>query len=251
MLYAPYAPHGPFEPAPGVGVVEAPVPYRSPAYYESDVADKPGYIRRMPSRSKDLSQHWNETFAALETVDLWVGRFARTLREEGLFDNTYFVYLSDNGLTWGDHRWRSKLVPYERSILVPFIVAGPRIRRGVVGTPVANVDLAATILDLAGVPALPTDGVSLRSLLVDGTGEPHPGGVLLEHKDFGLKHNVPNYCGLRTERRTYIRYATGFRELYNLGRDPHQLENRADDRPGVVERLDARMLAQGCELLSS
>ena len=98
--------------------------------------------------------HWSD-------VDRWVGKFERTLPAPVLAD-TVFVFLSDNGVEWGDHRLEFKGYPYERSIRVPFIIAGPGIEHGVNRSLASNLDIAPTIMDLTGVtPPGPFDGTSL------------------------------------------------------------------------------------------
>lgn len=234
MLFTPFAPHGPRKPAPRDVDVSAPSDFRSPAWNERDVSDKPPYIRGLAPIRRDLSAHWDHQYGSLESVDRWLGRFRAALRDRHLLGRTVFVFLSDNGFTWGDHRWNFKRAPYERSIRVPFVISGPGIPHRGIGTPVSNVDLAPTLLDLAGVSAGPFDGRSLLPLFTgDAFGRT---AILLEHgRDAG--HEVPSYCGLRTPRWKYVAYADGFEELYDLERDPDELRNVAGRRASRVERL--------------
>ena len=164
----------------------------------------------------------------------------------GRADDTYFIFLSDNGNTWGDHRWTFKEVPYGRSVRVPFVVAGPDVIAGAVDTVVGNVDIAATVLDLADLSSMPTDGVSLVPLLTR-TGGIDRAGILLEHEDFNTGHHVPTYCGIQTEDWMFTRYATGEEELYDLRRDPQELRNVAEVRPKRATRLRDATYESGCD----
>jgi arylsulfatase A-like enzyme len=162
-----------------------------------------------------------------------------------VLDNTVLVFLSDNGFEWGDHRLTFKGYPYERSIAVPLIIAGPGVHHGVNRGLASNLDIAPTIADLTGVvPPGPFDGTSLVPALT-GTGPVPTKSVLLEHLSMRL---APSYCGLRTRRWKYVAYRGGADELYDLRRDPSELRNLVDVRPLVRKRLRAQTL-EACDPL--
>jgi N-acetylglucosamine-6-sulfatase len=147
------------------------------------------------------------------------------------------IFTTDNGLSSYAHRWPGKQVPYEESIRVPMVVRLPgEIPAGTVSDAlVSNVDLAPTIADFAGA-SLPADGVSLRPLLT-GSASFARDSLVLEHLD--RIQGVPSYCGVRTPAFTFVHYATGEEELYDLVRDPRQLESVARARPSKVAQLRA------------
>jgi arylsulfatase A-like enzyme len=244
LAFTPYAPHGPPIPATRDLAVRAPISFRSPAYNERDVRDKPRYVRRTPllsiRRRAALATRWDRMYGALRSVDRWVGRFSDAL-PRGVRRRTVFIFTSDNGYTWGDHRLTFKAYPYERSVRVPLIVAGPGIAHRRTNLVVENADIAPTILDLAGLSGTggPYDGLSLVPVL-RGTGTISRTAALLEHSTM---HDVPSYCGVRTARWKYILYLNGFQELYNLARDPWELHNVARSRPRVRRTLRQKSLA--------
>ncbi len=97
-------------------------------------------------------------------MDDAVARIVTALRQRGELDNTYIVFTSDNGYMQGEHRVRSgKMLPYEPSAQVPLLIRGPGLPAGQVSSElVANIDLAPTLLDIAGAEAgKPVDGRSL------------------------------------------------------------------------------------------
>lgn len=247
LYYAPYGPHGPITPGPGDADITAPNSFATPAFNEEDMSDKPPYLqgRGLYDPAK-LAANWDDTFGTLASIDRWLGRFSTVLANKGMLDNTYFIFLSDNGYTWGDHRWKFKVVPYERSIHVPFVMSGPGVRHQNTGALVTNVDLASTILDLAGVPPLPSDGQSLEPLLT-GTGGLTRTGILLEHKSYPSKNYVPTYCGIRTAGWMFARYEDGFEELYDLTRDPYELNNVAGRHSDKVDSLRQSTYDLGCD----
>lgn len=159
------------------------------------------------------------------------------LRRAGELDETYIIFQSDNGLLRGEHGISKKNVPWDKSVRVPLVIRGPGFERNEVRRDLtANVDVPATIFDAAGVdPAVPADGYSLLGS--------HSRRFLLLERLLGARDEASR--GTRSWRQiktasgwTYWSGLNGKREhLYNLSRDPHQLRNRARDKPKLAGRL--------------
>jgi arylsulfatase A-like enzyme len=247
--YAPFGPHAQYIPAPGDQYVTAPTNkgWKTPAYNETNMSDKPAYLREVPAsrfdaeRAANFSKRWDETFGALRSVDRWVGEFVRSAPA-----NTVFVFISDNGQTWGDHRFDYKLVPYERSIRVPFIVAAPGSPSQHSDSMVTNADITPTILEFAGLNhttdpgGTPYDGMSLAGIVTGAAVRNypvHPQGILMEHISYPTKHEVPSYCGVRAHGWMYVGYKGGFEELYNITNDPYELHNATTTAPKALHRF--------------
>ena len=232
LYFAPHAPHEPAAPAPGDGRAFSDLPlWRPPSYDEEHVAEKPAYIRGEPRLSGAvrgaIDRFRLDQYRSLLAVDRAVSAILGTLAETGRLSNAMIVFMSDNGMLWGEHRWRKKLVPYEESIHVPFVVRAdslitePRRDQHLV----VNIDLAPTFAALAGTGAPGVEGRSLLPLL-SSTWAPWRSDFLLEHMKTG-ERGVPTSCGVHTGRFVYVDYVTGEEELYDLARDPHELSNRA------------------------
>lgn len=163
-------------------------------------------------------------------MDEAVARIVRALRAQGRLDDTVIVFTSDNGYLLGQHRLvGGKSLPYRGIAGVPLIVRGPGFDRASVRTAVTNVDVAATLADLAALePDRELDGSSLRALAAAGADDAR--AVLLKSDD---------YAAVRTARFLYVEHRGGGVELYDLRRDPFELENRADDP--AYEALAARL----------
>jgi N-acetylglucosamine-6-sulfatase len=164
-------------------------------------------------------------------------RAARQLR------NTYIVFTSDNGFHLAQHRLPAgKNSAYEEDIRVPLIVRGPHVPAGkVVEHLTGNIDLAPTFAELAGAEAPDfVDGRSLVRFLRgrESSGESWRQGFLLE-AGFVTGNRV--FQGIRGENFTYVEYLnTGERELYDLERDPYQLQSIHDAaEPAVLDQLAA------------
>jgi N-acetylglucosamine-6-sulfatase len=242
LHYSPWAPHVVGEPAPGdEELFEGLDPWRPPSYGEIDVSDKPEWVRRIPPMDAEQRSFVDDRrrgqLETLPATDRAVAAILDALADTGRLANTLVVFTSDNGFTWGEHRWWNKQTAYEESIRVPFAVRWDEAIR----VPreddhlVLNIDLAPTFADAAGVDAPEVDGVSLLPLLASPTSGWRD-DFLIEHL-VGDFPQVPTYCAVRDRRYLYVWYATDEQELYDLEKDPHQLENVASlpgSRPTVL-----------------
>jgi arylsulfatase A-like enzyme len=156
------------------------------------------------------------------------------LKATGRLNNTIVVFTSDNGVLWGEHRWRHKEVPYEESLSVPMVVRYDALTIDARSDPhlVLNVDLAPTLAAAADVTTPTTEGPSLLPLLLDLT-SPRRDGFLIEHM-ITRGDGVPSYCGYHTSRYVLVRYYGNESELYDLVDDPWQLHN-IDEEPSFAE----------------
>jgi arylsulfatase A-like enzyme len=202
-----------------------------PSFNEADVSDKPALIRKLPLLGQQqidtIRQAYQAQLASLLDVDRGVAAVVQALAQAGKLDNTLIVFSSDNGYLNGEHRVaQGKLVPYEPSIRVPLIMRGPGIPAGQhLEQLVTNADLAPTLAAVANArPERVVDGRSLLPLFRDPTLE-WGRDVLLER---GPESNHPEqvFVALRTPRFKYVEYANGDKELYDLAKDPGELQNQ-------------------------
>ena len=207
--------------------VQAP---RDPNFDEEDVSDKPQAIQNLaPFDEIDpltLDELYQQRIETLQSVDRGVAKMVSALRRSGELGNTVFVFTSDNGYMIGDHRVRQgKILPYESSIRVPLLIRGPGFPAGVTRDQlVGTQDFAPTFAEIGGAdPQRVMDGASLQRIAHSRRSFAGRDMVLeVGPKSFGGPMTL---TGLRTKRYTYVEYATGERELYDLRHDPYQLEN--------------------------
>ncbi len=209
---------------------------------ERNMADKPPRLRALPEPTgrerRAMREVTRQRAEAVFLMDVQVRRLIRTLQRTGEWRNTVFMVTSDNGYFLGEHRVRQgKLLGHEPSLRVPFLVTGPGMRgRGVQGRfrddPITTVDVAATIVDLAGArPPYPPDGASRVPTMRRGDrGWQAP--VLYEALHTGGEQgggfdDERTTIGVRTARYSMIRYRDGA-ELYDLVEDPLQNRSRWD-----------------------
>ena len=236
---------------------DAPLPL-PPSFDEADVSDKPSFIQARPqldaARLAALERTYRCTLASLQEVDRGVGEIWRQLGAAGERRNTALIFTSDNGLYFGEHRLSyEKIVPYRESLEVPLAMrlpatARPRPGSGItVPQLVANVDLTATILDLAGADPCrkrgdcrTLDGRSLLGLAAGRTaGWPTDRAIPLELDTGGRPADANSSCtyqGMRTATEIYLEHTSiadaegdcapaDEREHYDLTTDPFQLQN--------------------------
>jgi N-acetylglucosamine-6-sulfatase len=197
---------------------------------EADVSDKPQLVSARlpldPGTVAAIEENWRQEQESLQAVDDAVARIVGTLERTGELANTLIVYTSDNGYMHGEHRIpREKVWHYEETSRVPLIMRGPGVPAGLTDPrPVANIDIAPTIVDAASAePQRVLDGRSLLPLMDD------PGlwwgrDILLENGKGANK--VTPYRAIRTGRFVYAQHLqTGEYELYDLLTDPFQLNN--------------------------
>jgi arylsulfatase A-like enzyme len=235
------------------------------SFNETDISDKPRFLRRRAHAltSLDIRRIQRDARArraALLAVDQGVARIVSALKATGELDETYVIFTSDNGYMQGEHRVRSgKMLPYDPSTHVPLIMRGPGIPAGRVSRElVANIDLAPTLLELAGATAGKTvDGRSLmpfarnpalrsKRAILHETGGLRYAGAREQDEATNLRRplrRVMSYRAIRTARWLYIRWLNGGRELYDLRRDPDEMRSRhAGRRHRRVRHVLARRL---------
>ena len=248
-----YAPHQPFDFAAEFSDTfrtdEQFSARRPPNFNEEDVSDKPIWLQNVEltdgNRVDQISQR---SLRSLMSVDQGIKEMLAALECIGQLENTAVIYISDNGVTAGEHRLaNAKNCPYEECIKMPFVMHYPKVTSAafVNDSFVLNIDIAPTIAEIAGVPIPDSvEGESLLSLLV-GDKEDWRDQVLIEHwsGEEGLSAQIPTYQAVRTSQWKYVRYENGEAELYDLIADPFELENLAlnPDLQLTIEALGERI----------
>ena len=182
---------------------------------------------------------------SLMAVEEGVGEILKALKETDQLDNTVIVFTSDNGYFYGEHGLSvERRLAYEESIRMPLLIRYPKaIKGGIVRDEFAlNIDLAPTLLELAGVPAsIRMDGRSLVPLLKAAKTEWRKSFLIEYYSDkvFPRVHQM-GYKAVRNERWKYIHYfeLEGMDELYDLKADPYEIKNIIR-QPGAAKIVEA------------
>ena len=232
--------------------MSTPPPKTAPAYFERlpDIAKRSESRARWQKRFTN-PEHYQESvrsyFRLIAGLDVAVGQIRKALAASGLSGNTVIDYSSDNGYFLAERGLADKWYAYEESIRTPLIVVDPRLPAALRGKQrremTLNIDIAPTLLAAAGVPS--PQSLQGRSLfpLLSGSPPAWRKEWFYSHLFGGMppKVIIPRSEGLRTERYKYIRWTDprpAVEEVYDLQRDPEELQNLAGSR--VRAKLEDR-----------
>ena len=180
-----------------------------------------------------LQNKMRNYYRLIDGLDNSVGQIVNELKRRGLYENTVIVFYSDNGYFMEEHGFHGKWLLYEESIRVPGFIFDPRAIKDKVRSQeiVLNIDLAPTMLDLAGL-AIPAhmEGKSLLPLLEDPSAEMRKDFFMEHHfKNTPGKNHIERSEGVRTRDWKYIRYidqqGDEMEELYHVAKDPLELND--------------------------
>jgi arylsulfatase A-like enzyme len=241
---------------------------RTASFNEHNVSDKPPFISGLPLIGREVRGEIRRDYVcrleALRGVDRAVGHIWHALANVGALRDTVVVFVSDNGYFEGQHRLvKGKALPYEAAIHQPLAIripaayrGGPRVSR--VRNQVANIDLAPTILHLAGGhPCTASgdcrtmDGRSLAGLMTGSAPDfPNNRSMMVELANGHGVHGVCAYRGVHQTGFFYDRYSSVYdrasgqcvagddHELYQLHRDSSELHNLYPAAPGTSAEAD-------------
>ena len=191
-----------------------------------------------------LAEFKREYHRTLTAVDDSLGRLVAWLEAQGLRENTVVMLMGDNGFLFGEHGLIDKRNAYEESMRVPLLMAAPgRYEAGQrVDAMVANIDIAPTVLALAGLSAPEHyDGASFAHLPTEAKSNDrtaYPGAEETWRDTFTYEYywefnypQTPTTFAIRTDRYKYIQYhgVWDTEELFDLQADPAESVNLIED----------------------
>ena len=226
-------PHDPFDPP-----TEYAERFRDaamPAAIPKSLDGKPQWIlnRLKDCSAQELAHIRRQYCALIKLIDDQVGLLLDALKRRNMLDNTVIIFTSDHGEMLGDHGLFQKQAPYEPSIHIPLIVAGPGIAQGKESDALVDMyDLNPTICALAGVDAAPDmDACSFDQILF---------GNQTEHRE-EIMTALPKFRCLRTATRKFVDNSNDIPELYDLTSDPGESVNIAIGYPEQVAAMRERL----------
>lgn len=218
-----------------------------------DLSDKPDYLRTVRNLTQakkygypeveSIQNHTRDYYAVITEMDTYLSQLVNTIDKLGLRENTYIFLMSDNGWMLGEHGFTSKVLPYRPSTRVPFFVLGPGLSPGVCEELVLNIDMAPTILELAGMEV--PSSIHGRSIV------PLLAGERMDWRDGFVYEGLGTYGGAKpnltviTKNYRYIETydnellnTLNHIELYDQQADPDEIHNLAKSglHGGIIEK---------------
>lgn len=202
---------------------------------------RPRYERRFSTPELTLRTKRNY-YRLITGIDREIGRIVESLRQQGLADNTVIIFTADNGFALGDRGMSDKWYMWEEDIRVPMLIVDLRIPADKAAHQVdaiaLNVDMAPTILSLAGVPVpAGMQGSNLSPFVAGQTPADWRKDFFYEHHT--LEDQLAPSEGIRTDELKYIRWTVPRKEkkgsearaeeLYDLTKDPYEQHNLIAD----------------------
>ncbi|CAN8104889.1 unnamed protein product [Discula destructiva] len=235
---------------------------------------KPSWVGKLPFMNSTTIQRVDEIARAraqtLQSVDEMVDHLLDVLQEKGELENTVVVYSADHGYHLGQHRVPcGKTLPYKEDTHVPFFMSGPGVPKGLdTDLPSNHIDIAPTLLDIAGVPKsewpswldgrslLPyfnasestTSSSGLDVNYVETVNVEYWGKGIVEatgigYDDVSATNNTYKTARIISKDYSYMYavWCTGQSELYDTVADPHELSPIAPDSSAEAARLTSRL----------
>jgi N-acetylglucosamine-6-sulfatase len=244
LEFAPRAPHNSWIPPPRYVGHYSREPVSFPPSWNEDTSDKPAWwANRPPVKADNRSGPMRKEWETLLAVDDAIEEIQKKVQNLGLLRNTVILFMTDNGYSFGEHRWGPKRCVYDSCAQTPLYVKYGGASGGwTFPQLVGNEDLAATLADLGGVaPPADGDGQSFAPMVESHT---VPSGwdnqqLLRSANPNRDPEEPPDAWAVRTSRYMYAETTvTGEKELYDLRADPYELTNVAGSRTYAVVQMN-------------
>lgn len=203
------------------------------------------WARFMPGRRRELEENRRVYYSMVANLDMNIGRLRQAIKDEGLEDNTIFVFTSDHGEMFGAQGRHAKNIFYDEAVRVPFLIRwGSRLPKLINKTCFNTVDIMPTLLSIMGLPVpSDTEGTDISASILSG-GFANNNALLMGTGPTAIYGSGYEWRGLRTERYTYAVYRLDKKEfLFDNLNDPYQKNNlaRNAEYKAVLEELKAEM----------
>ena len=247
-MFTPSSTHFPWRASPTRAGTLANAPVTRSPSFNIAAADQPAYLRAQPAANGPaMDQARRKEWEGAASVDDAIRRLDAALQATGEFQNTIMIFMTDNGYSFGEHRWQTKRCEFNECSRTPMLIRYPTLPgRHDTTHLLSNVDIAATIAELAGA-TIPTavrrDGRSFAPLILgqnvvwrDSVLFHWPGGDMEGRA--GQPDSMPQFWAVLAQTSDggfwkYVELDTGERELYNQRTDPNEMNNRYGE-PGVA-----------------
>ena len=249
------APHGPVSPDPDFDDVYAGKDFAEEENYWRENGEHLSKQSKQGRQYKKLGDYWKpekydvslaKYYQLIYGIDQAVGMILEELEKQGLADNTIILYTTDNGYHCGAHGFGGKVLPYEEGSRAPLLVYAPNAKgNGKLSNALtSNIDMAPTMLDLAGVE-IPTnmDGKSLVTLFDKPNKEVRDHDILIQ----AWGENPTHCLSVVADQYKYLYWFYGkemepVEELFCLKDDEGEMNNLINDAAHAKQLAKMRKL---------
>lgn len=256
LFYFHRAPHGPTVPRPEDALLYTAEEIPFPANFQKYTHDYPSFyyasVYKWPYDSLETDTAKLLEYQAIAGVEDNTDTLSDWLESKNLLDNTFLLYTSDNGYIKGEHLLQGKGLAQDESIRLPLFIRYPKwfAPGSVISDEIAmNIDIAPTLLDLAGIPdTFGMDGLSLHQLYTND----------VSRKEFfyefgGTGTLIPAIRSVRSLQYKYTYYYCNSltEEFFDLVNDPQENNNVIKEASYAAliqsyrEKLDSLRIAFG------
>lgn len=211
-----------------------------PSRLEAGRSDKLSWLRKASAPGKDnLNKILRGMVDELQDVDDGLDRLIGALADTGQLENTYVIFLADNGYMFGEHGVEGKNTPYEEAVSTPLIVRGPGgvVPAGVTTEHLAHqIDILPTMIELGGGGDSwgDLDGRSLVPLLGGSVPETWRKRIFVESF-----YRDPYWCAVREPGLGYVRDQNREAMVFDRASDPYEMKSfHGTADPDLLARLE-------------
>jgi len=230
-------PHSPYQ--------TAPEKYKD-LYKDMEIELRPNVPESLSEKAREALKGY---YAHCSALDDWLGELQKVIKDEGIENNTIFVFTSDHGDMLYSHGGENKQQPWDESILVPFLLKYPDMygnKAKIISTPFTIPDIMPTLLGMVGVDIPESvEGIDFSSHM---KGKPIDVNAALitcpvPFHQWNYMRGGREYRGVRTERYTYVKDLKVSWLLYDNQLDPYQLNNLIGlpEYAGIQDGLESQL----------
>lgn len=196
-------------------------------------------FKKIADSPEDIKKMRAYYHGKVKMMDDQIQRIIDYVKNNNMWDNTVIIFTSDHGDMMGDHGLIAKYLPhYDKSVRVPLVVAGGGVKHAVIDDLVSSLDFFPTFLDIAGIPPEPypsLEGKSFAGYLYDEPVTEKWDAIFID------SHTVQSV--ITKEGMRYTKANTGEQQLFNLTKDPDEINNLAknDEYKDIMLDLNKRM----------
>ncbi len=225
---------------------------KTPNYKKFNDPHADPWARFLPGKRKMLEENMRVYYSMVANLDMNVGKLWQAIKDEGLEDDTIFIFTADHGEMFGAHGRHAKNIFYDEAIRVPFIIKwGNKLPAVKNNTCFNTVDIMPSLLNMMGLP-IPNnvEGKDISSSIMSGNFMKN-NSLLMGTGPTAIYGNGVEWRGIRSDRYTYAVYRVDKSEyLFDNEKDPYQMNNLVNysEFKNLLNELKSEMKSKMAEI---